>query len=128
MTLHKSNDPFADRCPIRDVLQRLGDRWTMLVLLTLEDQGTQRFSALRRQIPDISQRMLAQTLRLLEQDGLISRTVHPTVPPKVEYALTSLGRSFLQPMHGLLRWAQDHHEDVRTARAAYAPPVANVAL
>ncbi len=128
MTLHKSKDPFADRCPIRDVLERLGDRWTMLVLFVLEDQGTLRFSVLKSKIGDISQRMLAQTLRRLEQDGLVSRHVHPTVPPRVDYTLTPLGQSFLKPMHQLLAWAQTHHHDVQAARAAYQPPPAAVAL
>jgi len=122
MTLHKSKDPDADRCPIRDVLERLGDRWTMLVLLTLEQGGTLRFTALKSRIQDVSQRMLAQTLRRLEHDGLVSRTVYPTIPPRVDYALTPLGVSFLQPLHGLLAWAQAHHEQVRAARRAYAPP------
>lgn len=128
MTLHKSKDPFADRCPIRDVLERLGDRWTMLVLFVLEDHGTLRFSVLKSKIGDISQRMLAQTLRRLEQDGLVSRHVHPTVPPRVDYTLTPLGRSFLEPMHGLLTWAHTHHADVKAAREAYQPPPAAVAL
>jgi len=128
MTLHKSKDPFADRCPIRDVLERLGDRWTMLVLFVLEDHGTLRFSVLKSKIGDISQRMLAQTLRRLEQDGLVSRHVHPTVPPRVDYTLTPLGQSFLKPMHGLLAWAQNHHADVKAAREAYQPPPVAVAL
>jgi DNA-binding HxlR family transcriptional regulator len=128
MTLHRSKDPYADRCPIRDVLERTGDRWTMLVLFTLEAHGTVRFSALKAEIIDISQRMLAQTLRRLEQDGMVSRRVHPTVPPRVDYTLTPLGQSFLQPMHGLLAWAQTHHEDVKAARRAYQPPAAIPAL
>lgn len=128
MTLHQSTADFADRCPIRDVLERLGDRWTMLVLFTLEDGGTQRFSVLKSRIPDISQRMLAQTLRRVEQDGLVERTVYPTVPPRVDYALTPLGRSFLKPMHQLLEWAASHHEDVRAARLAYRPVPATAAL
>lgn len=128
MSLHRSKDPYADRCPIRDVLERMGDRWSMLVLFTLEAHGTLRFSALKAQIADISQRMLAQTLRRLEQDGLVSRRVHPTVPPRVDYSLTPLGQSFLQPMHGLLAWAERHHEDVKAARRAYQPPPAAVAL
>lgn len=128
MTLHKSKDPFTDRCPIRDVLERLGDRWTMLVLFVLEDRGTLRFSVLKSHIGDISQRMLAQTLRRLEQDGLVSRHVYATVPPRVDYALTPLGQSFLTPMHELLAWAHAHHEEVKTARLAYEPPLAAVAL
>lgn len=122
MTLHRSNDPEADVCPIRDVLDRMGDRWSMLVLFKLEAGGTLRFTALKAVIPDISQRMLAQTLRHLERDGLVSRTVHPTRPPRVDYALTPLGRSFLKPMQGLLRWAQQNQPRVRAARAAYVPP------
>lgn len=128
MTLHKSTADFADRCPIRDVLERLGDRWTMLVLFTLEEGGTQRFSVLKSRIPDISQRMLAQTLRRVEQDGLVERTVYPTVPPRVDYALTPLGRSFLTPMHHLLEWAATHHEEVRAARQSYRPVPATAAL
>ncbi|MEK8033318.1 helix-turn-helix domain-containing protein [Ideonella sp. DXS29W] len=128
MTLHKSSADFADRCPIRDVLERLGDRWTMLVLFTLEEAGTQRFSVLKSRIPDISQRMLAQTLRRIEQDGLVQRTVYATVPPRVDYALTPLGQSFLKPMHQLLAWAAENHEQVRAARRAYQPPQAVPAL
>ena len=127
MTLHRSNAPDAERCPIRDVLDRMGDRWSMLVLFKLEAGGTLRFTALKAQIPDISQRMLAQTLRRLEQDGLVSRTVYPTIPPRVDYALTALGQSFLQPMQGLLLWAKQNHRRVRAARAAYVPPQAYAA-
>jgi DNA-binding HxlR family transcriptional regulator len=73
---------------------------------------------------DISQRMLAQTLRRLEQDGLVSRTVYPTSPPRVDYALTPLGASFLQPLNGLVAWADAHHGEVRAARQSYVPPAA----
>lgn len=128
MTLHKSTADFAERCPIRDVLERLGDRWTMLVLFTLEEAGTQRFSVLKSRIPDISQRMLAQTLRRVEQDGLVVRTVYPTVPPRVDYALTPLGQSFMKPMHQLVQWAATHHEQVRAARQVYRPLSAAPAL
>jgi len=122
MALHKSTAEFAERCPIRDVLDRIGDRWSLLILYSLMQGGTQRFSVLKGQIPDISQRMLAQTLRRLEQDGLVSRTVHPTIPPRVDYALTSLGTSFLEPMGHLVAWADAHHEKVRAARRSYVPP------
>ena len=128
MTLHQSKAEWAERCPIRDVLERLGDRWSMLVLLVLQDRGSQRFSVLKREIGDISQRMLSQTLRRLEQDGLVSRTAHATVPPRVDYELTPLGHSFLQPMRGLLDWAQNNHEQVRAARQAYMPPPRHEAL
>lgn len=124
MSLHRSKLPGAEKCPIRDVLDRISDRWTTLVLFVLEERGTLRFSALKAEIEDISQRMLAQTLRRLEQDGLVSRTVYPTSPPRVDYALTPLGASFLEPMHGLVRWADAHHAQVRAARVAYVPPAA----
>ncbi len=128
MTLHRPKQDWAERCPIRDVLERMGDRWSMLILFTLGDHGTLRFSALKAEIGDISQRMLAQTLRRLEQDGLVSRTVYPTIPPRVDYALTSLGQSFLVPMNDLLKWAKANHHRVHKARAAYVPPPQQVAL
>ncbi len=127
MTLHRSKACEAEACPIRDVLDRLGDRWTVLVLKVLAD-GTLRFTEIRRRIDDISQRMLAQTLRRLEQDGLVSRTVHPTIPPRVDYALTELGRSMLTPLGAMVEWAVDNHDKIRAARAAYVPPPAATAL
>lgn len=128
MTMHRSKVEWAERCPVRDVLERLGERWSMLVLMVLHEHGSQRFSALKREIGDISQRMLSQTLRRLEQDGLVARTAHATVPPRVDYELTALGHSFLEPMRGLLDWAQNHHEQVRAARQAYVPPPRHEAL
>ena len=112
---------------MRDVLDCIGDRWSLLALLALK-RGTLRFTELKRAIGDISQRMLAQTLRRLEQDGLVSRTVYPTIPPRVDYALTTLGSSFLVPMNGLVRWAKANHKKVHRARAAYVPPPQQVAL
>lgn len=111
-------------CPIRDILDRIGDRWSLLVLWSLAP-GTLRFTAIKREIGDISQRMLAQTLRRLEQDGFVSRTLHPTVPPRVDYTLTSLGLSFLVQLEALVAWADANHDAVRAARAAYVPPAAN---
>ena len=128
MTVHKSKNEWAAKCPIRDVLERMGDRWSMLVLFVLCDKGKLRFSVLKREIGDISQRMLSQTLRRLEQDGLLSRTAHATVPPRVDYELTQLGQSFLKPMHELLRWAQKNHSRVHEAREAYVPPPRHEAL
>jgi DNA-binding HxlR family transcriptional regulator len=123
-----NRDPHSiEPCPIRDVLDRIGDRWSLLVLQNLS-AGTLRFTALKRAIGDISQRMLAQTLRRLEQDGLISRTVHPTTPPRVDYALTGLGRSLLGPIDALVDWAQTHHDAIRAARRAYVPLPAAPAL
>lgn len=115
-------------CPIRDVLDRIGDRWSVLVLLKLEANGSVRFSSLNSLIPDISKRMLASTLRRLEQDGLVLRTVFAVIPSRVDYALTPLGRSFLTPMHGLVDWAKSNQESVYAARAAYIPPQVNLAM
>lgn len=109
------------QCPVRDVLARISDRWSVLVLVALRDE-TRRFTALKREIGDISPRMLAQTLRHLEQDGLVGRTVYPTIPPRVDYALTPLGRSLLVQMEALVAWADTHHPAIREARARYVPP------
>ena len=118
MPMRKAVEGSSCRCAIRDVLDRIGDRWSLLVLLRLE-QGTLRFSDLRRAVGDISQRMLSQTVRRLEEDGLVSRRVHPTVPPRVDYDLTELGRSLLGPVHHLVAWAKANHGQIRRARARY---------
>ncbi|WP_306005004.1 winged helix-turn-helix transcriptional regulator [Aquicoccus porphyridii] len=110
---------FEQPCPIRDVLDRIGDQWSLLILQVLE-HGTMRFSAINRAIGDISKQMLSKTLRRLEEDGFIRRTLYPEVPPRVEYELTDLGRSFLVPMKGLVAWADDHHRAICEARADYA--------
>ncbi|EPX78428.1 winged helix-turn-helix transcriptional regulator [Salipiger mucosus] len=110
--------PPPGACPVRDVLDRVGQKWTLLILAGLET-GPARFSALQRAVGDISKRMLTQTLRQLERDGLISREVFPTKPPSVEYALTPLGRSALAPIAALMDWAETHHDRIRDARAAY---------
>ncbi|HLP02392.1 MAG TPA: helix-turn-helix domain-containing protein [Opitutaceae bacterium] len=117
----------ASRCPVRDVLDCIGDRWSLLALGTLSE-GTLRFTEMKRAIGDISQRMLAQTLRGLERDGYVTRKVHPTVPPKVEYTLTPLGRSLLKKLEPLVEWADANHDRVRAARKAYVPPAAIAAL
>lgn len=119
----------AANCPVRNVLDRIGDRWSVLILLILRDDGRPvRFSALKRRIGDISQRMLAQTLRRLEQDGLVVRTVHPTVPPQVDYALSDLGRSLNGPLGSLVAWAAEKQPAILAARAAYVPPPSQPAL
>ena len=106
-------------CPaVGAILSRVGDKWTVLVVLTLGD-GTCRFNALKRQIGGVSQRMLTLTLRGLERDGMVRRTVHPTVPPRVEYALTPLGQSLRRPVEALGRWAFAHIPVVEQARAAF---------
>ena len=92
----------------------------MLVLQTLAP-GVKRFTVVKREIGDISQRMLAQTLRRLEQDGLVSRTVHPTIPPRVDYALTPIGLSFMEPLDSLVAWAEANGPRIRAIRAAVRP-------
>lgn len=103
---------------VRQILNRVGDKWSILVIAML-DQGTRRFTELRREIEGISQRMLALTLRQLERDGLVERTVYPVVPPKVEYALTDLGSTLLESVRGLVSWAMEHRDQVAAARVAY---------
>ncbi|MDX3925212.1 MAG: helix-turn-helix domain-containing protein [Shinella sp.] len=107
-----------DDCPVRDVLDNVGGKWNSLMILALDD-GPMRFSALRRSMPDISQRMLTQTLRDLQRDGYLTRTVYPTQPPSVEYALTELGRSFLALLKTLVHWSADNHAAIKAARTAY---------
>ncbi|MFF7333063.1 winged helix-turn-helix transcriptional regulator [Streptomyces sp. NPDC090306] len=104
---------------VRPVLDRICDKWTLLVVATL-DEGRLRFTELHRSVPGISQRMLTLTLRNLEKDGLVSRTAHAEVPPRVEYALTDLGRSLLPPALALAEWAAEHGERIRQSRTAYA--------
>ena len=105
---------------IRAVLDRICDKWTLLVVATL-DQGRLRFTELQRLVPGISQRMLTLTLRHLERDGLVSRTPYPEVPPRVEYALTPMGRSLIPPALALAGWAVEHHAQIQESRAAYGP-------
>lgn len=105
-------------CPIRDVLDRVGDAWSLLVMIELS-KGPCRFNALRRVIGAVSQRMLSVTLRHLERDGLVSREVLPTAPPQVEYTLTPLGLSLIDRIEPLRDWAVSHQPQVRAARAAF---------
>ena len=108
----------ATNCPVRDVLDRIGDKWSVLILMMLAREP-KRFSALNKAVGDISKRMLTQTLRALQRDGLVERTVYPTTPPRVDYRLTDLGRSALQPLAGLIVWADKRHDDIRTARDTF---------
>lgn len=105
-------------CPIREVLDRVGDTWSLLVILNLQ-QGTIRFNALRRLVEGISQRMLTVTLRSLERDGLVLRIVRPTSPPEVEYSLTPLGMSLAKPIDSLGQWAVDNRHMMREERARF---------
>jgi len=112
-------DPANPVCrTISALLQRIGDKWSLLVVQTLGD-GSKRFNELRREIPSISQRMLTLTLRNLARDGLVNRTVTPTIPPRVDYELTELGLSLQKPICGLVGWAMDHSDAIHAAQALY---------
>ena len=113
-----AEDPVEQDCSIRDVLDRVGDKWSALIVLRLSD-GPRRFSELHREVDGISQRMLTLILRALERDGLVSRTVYRTMPPRVDYELTDLGRTLLTPIAALREWAMAHRDDIRRARARH---------
>lgn len=106
-----------ERCPVTDILRRVGDKWSILVVVLL-GRRPYRFNELQREIETISQRMLTRTLRSLESDGLVHREVFPTLPPSVEYSLTPLGHSLLEPLSSLADWAVRHRPDIAAARAA----------
>ncbi len=110
---------FERGCSIRLVLDRIADKWTVMIMHLLLDGGPHRFNELRRSIEGISQKMLTQTLRDLERDGLVVRTVYAEIPPRVEYALTPLGQTLCGPIHALGEWAQQHHTEVQRAQAAF---------
>lgn len=105
-------------CSSRLIMQRLGDKWTPLVLLALQGQP-QRFSHIRERIGGVTPKVLTQTLRTLERDGLLTRTIYPEVPPRVEYELTELGLSVLEPMEILRLWSQEHAQKIIEARSSY---------
>ncbi len=107
-----------EQCPIRNVLDRLGDKWSILIVMRLAIKPC-RFSELHRQVPDISKRMLTLNLRNLTRDGMVLRTVYPTKPPSVEYSLTPLGRSILVPLGGLVQWADDRFPEIRGNREQF---------
>jgi DNA-binding HxlR family transcriptional regulator len=109
----------SDACPVRDVLSQLADKWSVLIVTTLGEKPY-RFGELKREIGDISQRMLTQTLRDLQSDGLIERQVFPTTPPSVEYRLSPLGKSFLEPLATLVEWAFANRPAIRDARQDFA--------
>ena len=112
-------DPSNPVCrTISTLLSRIGDKWTVLVVQTL-GEGPKRFNELRREIPSVSQRMLTLTLRNLERDGLVNRTVTPSIPPRVDYELTELGQSLQKPICGLAPWATDNVEAIHSAQARF---------
>ncbi|WP_084144450.1 MULTISPECIES: helix-turn-helix domain-containing protein [Ferrimonas] len=105
-------------CPVRNVVAQIGDKWSLLILFALVD-GSDRFNALKSRIEGISQRMLTQTLRDLEREGYVNRTVYPEVPVRVEYALTELGRDLVKPLYKLVCWADEHQQEIHRARRSY---------
>nr|WP_314499864.1 helix-turn-helix domain-containing protein [uncultured Prevotella sp.] len=119
MNRNEVRDALYPDCPIRNVLSRVGDKWSMLVLFTLENNSSQRFKELQRNIPDISQKMLTATLKTLEGDGLILREAFPEIPPRVEYSLTQKGQSLLPLINNLISWASENMEDIIKSRKQY---------
>ena len=110
--------PSAAKCRIREILGRIGDKWSLFVIFRLGD-GPQRFTTLKRAVDGISQRMLTVTLRGLERDGIVSRTMYPVMPPRVDYALTPLGRTLLDAVGALMAWVDEHLPEVDAARDVY---------
>lgn len=120
MTKKQVVDPIFPECPIRNIIARIGDKWSILVLLTLDEtKQPMRFKALEAAIPDISQKMLTQVLRDLEADGLVLRHAYAEVPPRVEYELTDRSRSLLPHIHNLVGWALDNLSDIVKDRKAF---------
>jgi len=119
-------DPYQRDCPSRRLLDRIGDRWTVLIVGAL-DNGPRRFTEIATEVDGISQKMLTQTLRSLERDGFVARTAYPVVPPHVEYELTELGRSLQHPLRALEQWAVENMDGVVTRQGAYDERLASSA-
>ncbi len=120
MDVEKLRDEiFIQNCPIRNVLCRISDKWSILVIFTLEQIPVMRFGELHRMIPDISQKMLTVTLRTLEEDGFVKRTVYAQIPPKVEYSLSERGMSLLPHLNSLIQWAKGEMDDIIRDRQRY---------
>lgn len=119
MNTNEVKDVLFPNCPIRNILSRIGDKWSMLVLYTLETDEAKRFKELQRNIPDISQKMLTATLKMLEADGLVKREAFAEVPPRVEYSLSDKGKTLLPHINALLSWATDNMDDIYESRRHY---------
>lgn len=115
----RKSDVLNPDCPSRQVLERIGEKWSTLAIRVL-DAGTFRYCDVQRRIGGVSQKMLTQTLRSLERDGLVERRVYPEVPPRVEYSLTPLGKTLVEPLHAVCRWAERHLPEMLQARARSA--------
>lgn len=119
LPLPSDADVYRGECPTRAILDRIADKWTTLIIGILAQSQSRRFNELKRLIGGISQKMLTQTLRDLERDGLVQRTIYAEIPPRVEYRLTSLGTTLCGPISALTQWAHAHMEDVKRAQAAF---------
>lgn len=119
MNTNEVKDALFPNCPIRNILSRIGDKWSMLVLYTLETDEAKRFKELQRNIPDISQKMLTATLRMLEADGLVKREAFAEVPPRVEYSLSDKGKTLLPHINALISWATDNMDGIYESRRHY---------
>jgi DNA-binding HxlR family transcriptional regulator len=119
MPLPTDAELYKGNCPTRAVLDRIADKWTTLIMGLLAQCENRRFNELKRAIGGISQKMLTQTLREMERDGLVKRTIFAEIPPRVEYALTPLGRTLCEPLGALSKWAHDHMDEVRAAQATF---------
>ncbi|WP_430813594.1 winged helix-turn-helix transcriptional regulator [Carboxylicivirga sp. RSCT41] len=113
----KYNNP--ENCPVRNIIDRIGDKWSVLILMLLEEESVLRFNEIHKYIGTISQKMLTVTLKSLEADGLVKRTVYPQIPPKVEYQLTERGMSLLPHLHQLATWANTHMHEIMVSRGDY---------
>lgn len=118
----QKDEIFVQDCPIRNILSRISDKWSILVIFTLEQTAVMRFGELQRAIPDISQKMLTVTLRTLEQDGIVNRRAYAQIPPKVEYSLTSRGQSLLPRLNALIDWAKEQMDAIMEDRARSGQP------
>jgi DNA-binding HxlR family transcriptional regulator len=116
------NDPKVEAL-VREIIERVADKWTMLVLEALEEHGVVRFTRLGELVGDISQKMLTKTVRQMERDGLLKRTIHPVIPPRVEYELTELGKSLSEAFCGVWMWAAAHQGEIAHARTAFGTRV-----
>lgn len=119
MIKNELKDTLYPTCPIRNILSRVGDKWSMLVLITLNGHVVMRFNELRRNIPDISQKMLSEVLKALEADDLVSRKVYAEVPPRVEYRLTERALTLIPLIEGLIDWALSNMDDIMESRKQY---------
>lgn len=117
--------PLIEDCPIRNVLDRVGDKWSILIIMILGDRGTLRFNELNQVIGNISQKMLTVTLKTLEADGLVSRKMYPQIPPRVEYTLTDLGKSLLPAVTTLSDWASKYMPAILASRAHFEESLQN---